>query len=73
MLPATLSEALWISLSEVMECYFNRLDEVERVHKIEDVLDRRRVVKEGKEWLAEESRRMDAALEQIHQGREDSV
>jgi hypothetical protein len=39
MLPAALSEALGISLSEVMDHYFNGSDEVERVHMIEDALD----------------------------------
>jgi hypothetical protein len=66
MLPAALSEALGISLSEVMDCYFNGSDEAERVRLIEDALGRRRTVEEGDEWLAEEARRMDATLEWIH-------
>jgi hypothetical protein len=44
MLPIALSEALGISLTEVMERYYSGLDEVERVHMIEDALDQRRTV-----------------------------
>jgi hypothetical protein len=47
MLPAALSEALGISLSEVMDHYFNGSDEAERVRLIEDALDRRRSEEEG--------------------------
>jgi hypothetical protein len=35
-------------------------------------LGRRRTVEEGDEWLAEEARRMDATLEWIHWGSDDS-
>jgi hypothetical protein len=73
MLPATLSEALGISLSEVMDQYFNGSDEEEKVCRIEDTLDRRRTFEEGEEWLARESRKMDAMLEQIHQGQDDDL
>jgi hypothetical protein len=52
MLPAALSEALGISLSEVMGCYFDRSDEETRVCRIEEALDRRRTFEEGEEWLA---------------------
>jgi hypothetical protein len=71
MLPAALSEALGISLSEVMARYFNGSDEAERVHLIEDALDRRRLDEEGEEWLAREARRRSAMLEWVHQGRDD--
>jgi hypothetical protein len=71
MLPAALSEALGISLSEVMGCYFDGLDEETRVCRIEEVLDRRRTFKEGEEWLAQESRKTDTMLEQIHRGQDD--
>jgi hypothetical protein len=71
MLPATLSEALRISLSEVIDRYFNGSDEEERVCKIEDALDRRRTFKEGEEWLARESHKMDTMLERIHRGQDD--
>jgi hypothetical protein len=36
MLPVTLSEVLGISISEVMDHYFNGLDEAERVRLIEN-------------------------------------
>jgi hypothetical protein len=39
MLPVALSEVLGISLSEVMERYFDGSDEEEQVRWIEDVLD----------------------------------
>jgi hypothetical protein len=67
MLPATLNEALGITLSEVMDHYFDGLDEAERVH----TLDRRRTFEEGEEWLAGEACRMSAMLERVHQGQSD--
>jgi hypothetical protein len=71
MLPVALSEALGISLSEVMDRYFNRLDEAERVHLIKEALDRRRSNEEGEEWLAGEAHRRSAISERVHQGRDD--
>jgi hypothetical protein len=71
MLPATLSEVLGISLSEVMDHYFNRSDEADRVCRIEDTLDWRRTFEEGEEWLAREACRMSAMLERVHQGQSD--
>jgi hypothetical protein len=71
MLPAALSEALGISLSEVMDCYLNGWDEAERVCMIEDALDRRRTLEEAEEWLAGEAHRMSVMIEQIHRGRDD--
>jgi hypothetical protein len=71
MLPAALSEALGISLSEVMNRYYSGSNEVKRVRLIEDALDRRRTFEEGEEWLAEEARRMDIIAERIHRGRDD--
>jgi hypothetical protein len=68
MLPAALSEALGISLLEVMERYFNRSEESERVCMIEDALDRRKVVEEGEEWLAEEARKQEVVAELVHWG-----
>jgi hypothetical protein len=73
MLPTALSEVLGISLLEVIDCYFNRLDEAARVRRIEDTLDRRRTFKEGEEWLARESHKTDAMLEQIHRGQDDDL
>jgi hypothetical protein len=42
MLPAALSEALGISLADVMDRYFDGSEESERVHRIEEALDWRR-------------------------------
>jgi hypothetical protein len=63
MLPTTLSEALGISLSKVMGPYFDGSDEETRVHRIEEVLDRRKTFKEGEEWLAQERHKTEAMLE----------
>jgi hypothetical protein len=41
MLPKAISEALGISLSEVLDLYFGELDEVQRGHLIGDAIDRR--------------------------------
>jgi hypothetical protein len=73
MLPPALSEALGISLSEVMDHYFDGSDEATRVRRIEEVLDRRRTFEEGEEWLAQESHKTDAMLEWIHQGQDDDL
>jgi hypothetical protein len=72
MLPAALSEALDISLSDVMMRYFDGSEESERVRCIEEALDRRREFEEGEEWLAQQSRKMDTMLEQIHRGQDDA-
>jgi hypothetical protein len=72
MLPAALSEALGISLADVMNKYFDGSEESERVRRIEKVLDRRREFEEGEEWLAQESRKTDLMLERIHQGQDDA-
>jgi hypothetical protein len=71
MLPAALSEALGISLSDIMVRYFDGSEESERVRRIEEALGRRREFEEGEEWLAEESRRSDIMLERIHRGQDD--
>jgi hypothetical protein len=71
MLPVALSEVLGISLSEVMERYFDGSGEDERVHRIEDALDRKRSEDEGEEWLAGEARRRSRILERVHQGGDD--
>jgi hypothetical protein len=73
MLPTALSEALGISLSEVMVRYFDGSEESERVHRIEEALDRRRTFEEGEEWLARESHKTEAMLERIHQGQDDDL
>jgi hypothetical protein len=72
MLPATLSEALGISLSDVMMRYFDGSEESERVRRIEEALDRRREFEEGEEWLARQSRNTDIMLERTHRGQDDA-
>jgi hypothetical protein len=71
MLPAALSEALGISLADVMMRYFDGSEESERVRRIEEALDRRRELEEGEEWLARERNRTDNMLEWIHRGQDD--
>jgi hypothetical protein len=71
MLPVALSEVLGISLSEVMERYFDGLSEDERVHRIGDALDRKRSDEEGEEWLTREAHRRSVILERVHRNRED--
>jgi hypothetical protein len=72
MLPTALSEALGISLSDVMMRYFDGSEESERVQRIEEALDRRREFEEGEEWLAQQSRKTDTMLERIHRGQDDA-
>jgi hypothetical protein len=54
-----------------MERYFNGSEDSERVHRIEEALERRRTFEEGEEWLAQASRNTDILLEQIHRGQDD--
>jgi hypothetical protein len=72
MLPIALSEVLGISLSEVLERYFDGSNEDDRVRRIEDVVDRKRSEEEREEWLAGEARRRSLILEWVHQNREDN-
>jgi hypothetical protein len=72
MLPVALSEVLGISLSEVMDKYFNGSEEDVHVRRIEEALDRRRLEQEGEDWLAEEARRLSLDLESTHQGGDDT-
>jgi hypothetical protein len=71
MLPEAVSEALGISLSEVLDLYFGELDEVRRGRLIGEALDRRMMGEWDQEWLDEESRRREAAF--VSPYREDSV
>jgi hypothetical protein len=71
MLPIALSEVLGISLSDVMEHYFDGSDEGERVRQIEDTVERRRSNQEDEDWLAREARRRSVVLEWAHLSRED--
>jgi hypothetical protein len=72
MLPVALSEVLGISVSEVMERYFNGSEEDVRVCCIEEALDRKRLEHEGEEWLAEEARCLSLDLESTHRGGDDT-
>jgi hypothetical protein len=71
MLPTALSEVLSISLSEVIERYFDGLGEDERVRRIENTMERKRSDEEGEDWLAGEARRRSMVLERVHRSRED--
>jgi hypothetical protein len=73
MLPIAMSEVLGISLSEVMEQYFDASGEDERVRRIEEALDRKRSDEEGKDWLAGEAHRRSMILEWVHQNRDDDL
>lgn len=71
MLPTALSEVLGISLSEVMEQYFDGPGD-DRVHRIEEVLDWKRSEEGGEEWLAGEAHRRSIILESVHQNVDDT-
>jgi hypothetical protein len=71
MLPKALSDALGISLSEVLNHYYSVSDLVERGRLIGEAIDRRRTTEEGGEWLEVESRRMDTIVEMVHRGGDD--
>jgi hypothetical protein len=60
MLPEAVSEALGISLSEVLDLYFGELDIVWRDCLIWDTIDRRMKGERDLEWLERESQRRDA-------------
>jgi hypothetical protein len=62
MLPEAVSEALGISLTEVLDLYFSELDEVRRGCLIGDTLDRRMIGEWDQAQLDKESRRRDAAV-----------
>jgi hypothetical protein len=66
-----MSEALGISLSEVLNLYFGELDKGIRDCMVWDAIDRRRDEEEGEEWLAGEARRRSLIQERVHQNRED--
>jgi hypothetical protein len=71
MLPEAVSEALGISLSEVLDLYFGELGKVERGCLIGDAIGRRRMGEQDQEWLDKESWRREAAF--ILSYREDST
>jgi hypothetical protein len=71
MLPEALSEALGISLLEVMNLYYSELDSVKRDCLIGNALDRKQMEEEGEEWLAEEAWKRDIMDELVHCRRDD--
>jgi hypothetical protein len=72
MLPEALSEALGVSLSEVLERYYSGSDEAERGRLIGNALDRKWTEEEGEEWLAKEAHRRDVVTELVHRGGDDT-
>jgi hypothetical protein len=71
MLPEVLSEALGVSVSEVMRLYYNESDDIKRDHLIGDALDHKRTEEEGEEWLKEEAQKREVVAELVHRRRED--
>jgi hypothetical protein len=71
MLPEALSEALGVSLSEVMKLYYNESDNVKRGHLIGNALDRKWMGEEDQEWLDRESKRREEV--EVSSYREDSA
>jgi hypothetical protein len=67
-LPEAISEALDISLSEVLDLYFGGVSEEQRDRLMWDVIDRRRMNVEDEAWLEAESRRVDAVANMVHRG-----
>jgi hypothetical protein len=72
MLPEAISEALGISLSEVLDLYFRGINEEQRDRLMWDAIDRRRMSVEDEVWLESESRRRDAVAEMVHCGGDDT-
>jgi hypothetical protein len=72
MVPEALSDALGISLLEVLEQYYSVSDVAERGRLIGEAIDRRRMEEEGEEWLAEEARKRAVVAELVHWGGDDT-
>jgi hypothetical protein len=72
MLPEALSDALGISLSEVLGRYYSISDLVERGRLIGEAMDRRRTEEEGEEWLSEEAHKWKVMAELVHRGGDDT-
>jgi hypothetical protein len=68
MLPEAISEALGISLSEVLDLYFGDISEEQQDRLLWDVIDRRRMIAEDEAWLAAESQRRDVVVKMVHHG-----
>jgi hypothetical protein len=61
LLPEAISEALGISLSEVLNLYFGELDEDTRDCMVWDAIDRCRGEEEDMHWMREDRRRANEA------------
>jgi hypothetical protein len=72
MLPEAISEALGISLSEVLDLYFGGVSEEQRDRLVWDAIDRRRMNLEDEAWLEAESRRIAAVADMVHRGGDDT-
>jgi hypothetical protein len=72
LLPEAISEALGISLSEVLDLYFRGVGEEQQDRLVWDTIDRRRMNVEDEAWLEAESRRLDAVAEMVHHGRDNT-
>jgi hypothetical protein len=72
MLPEAISEALGISLSEVLDLYFGGISEDQRDCLVWDAIDRRRMNVEDEAWLKAESRRREAVAEMVHHRGDDT-
>jgi hypothetical protein len=72
MLPEAISEALGISLSEVLDLYFGGVSEEQRDRLVWDAIDRRRMNMEDEAWLEAESQRINAVADMVHRGGDDT-
>jgi hypothetical protein len=72
MLPKALSKALGISLSEVLEQYYNESDVVKRGCLIGNALDRKWMGEEDQEWLDCESKRLCEIEVSFHRQEDDT-
>jgi hypothetical protein len=61
MLPEAMSEALGISLSEVLALYFGEHDDIRRGRMIGDAIDRHRDSEEEQSWFEESWQRREEA------------
>jgi hypothetical protein len=72
LLPEAISEALGISLSEVLDLYFGGVSEEQRDCLVWDAIDRRRINVEDEAWLEAESQRMNAVAEMVYRWGDDT-
>jgi hypothetical protein len=72
MLPVALSEALGVSLSEVLDHYYNESDEVKRGCLIWNTLDRKGMGERDQEWLDGESQHREEIEVSSHRWEDDT-